>query len=385
MPNLLNFRVILQHLLQSFRFMTIHTDILIIGGGISGMLTARELRLAGKDVAIIDKSPAGRESSWAGGGILLPLYPWRQAQAISDLVMHSLKQYPNLNKELHDATGIDPEWRDCGMLICKNPDLEHAKRWCQQRSVAHQLTLPAGIDRLQTNFTNPIWLPEIAQIRNPRLLKSLQAYLLQLGVVFYENAEIGNIEFKDRYVNRVEAQNRGFAFNQLIVCTGAWTGGFLQDWLPTRQTPLSESIWPVKGQMLVFDAKPDTLPYMVLDGDEYLIPRRDGKILAGSTVEESGFDKTTTEEAKQKLYEFATGLLPVLKQYPASHHWAGLRPGTPHGIPYIGRHPDYENLFINAGHFRNGLVMGPASARLLADLLLGRPALVDPKPYALSR
>jgi len=361
--------------------MILHTDILIIGGGISGLLVARELRLAGRDVTIIDKSQAGRESSWAGGGILLPIYPWRQPSAISDLVIHSLKKYPALNRELLEATGIDPEWSPCGMLICKNPDFDDVIAWCRQRGIGYQEPPAERLEGLQTELQRPLWLPEIAHIRNPRLLKSLKAYLRQLGVGFIENTEISHIEIKNQHIVRVDTSRQSFSIRQLIICTGAWTADFLQDHLP--EATLSLPIQPVKGQMLLFDAQPDTLPHMVLDGDEYLIPRRDGKILAGSTVEPVGFDKATTAEAREKLYAFATGLLPSLKQYPVCEHWAGLRPGTPDGIPFIGRHPTIANLGINAGHFRNGLVMGPASAELLADLILERPPAIAPVPYAL--
>ena len=359
-----------------------HCEILIIGGGVSGMLTARELRLAGCDVTILDKSPAGRESSWAGGGILLPIYPWRQSPAISDLVMGSLHKYPDLNRELLDATGIDPQWRDCGLLICRNPDFAAAVSWCLQRGVTYQEAPTELLAGLQSAFQNPLWLPEIAQIRNPRLLKSLQAYLLKLGVVFLENTQLLEIVSQNQRVQRVVTSAGNFIVQQLVICTGAWTSDVLQALVP--ECALNLAIQPVKGQMLVFDAKPDTLPNMVLNDDQYLIPRQDGKILAGSTVEAAGFEKSTTSKAKQQLWEFATALLPALKQYPISHHWAGLRPGAPQGIPYIGRHPTIENLSINAGHFRNGLVMGPASAQLLADLLLDRPTSINPEPYALA-
>ena len=362
--------------------MTKHCEILIIGGGVSGMLTARELRLAGCEVTIIDKSAAGRESSWAGGGILLPIYPWRQSPAISDLVVQSLQKYPGLSAELLEATGIDPQWRDCGLLICRNPDFADAVNWCQQHGVSYQAAPIELLTDLHTEFQSPLWLPEIAQVRNPRLLKSLQAYLQKLGVSFVENTEIHHIEYKNQLVKQVMTSAGNFTVQQLVICTGAWTSGVLKALLPEIASSLP--IQPVKGQMLVFDAKPDTLSYMVLNDDQYLIPRRDGKILAGSTVEAAGFEKSPTHMAKQQLREFATALLPALKQYTVSHHWAGLRPGTPQGIPYIGRHPIIENLSINAGHFRNGLVMGPASAQLLADLLLARPTAINPEPYAFN-
>ncbi|ATG88861.1 NAD(P)/FAD-dependent oxidoreductase [Methylomonas koyamae] len=364
--------------------MTHHLDILIIGAGISGQLAAREFHNAGRKVAIIDKSGPGLESSWAGGGILLPIYPWRQAPAISELAIQSLKLYPELSAELLERTGIDPEWQPCGMLICKTPDLEAAIDWCGHYKVACQTTIPAELtSALTTRFERPIWLPGIAQARNPRLLKSLSAHLSQLGTQFINDTEIEQIDIVNRRIAGVKTRHGRFAVNELVVSTGAWTSEFLNNLLP--DWPVDIDIKPVRGQMLLFDAKPDTLQFMALDGDQYLIPRRDGKILAGSTVEQAGFSKTTTEQARDQLYRFATQLLPTLKDYPVSHHWAGLRPGSPQGIPYIGRHPDLENLYINAGHFRNGLVMGPAAAQLLADLVLQRPTHIDPTPYSPNR
>ncbi|TPQ25058.1 glycine oxidase ThiO [Methylomonas koyamae] len=362
--------------------MTHHLDILIIGAGISGQLAAREFRKAGREATLLDKAGPGTESSWAGGGILLPIYPWRQAEAISELAIQSLKLYPQLSAELLASTGIDPEWRECGMLICKNPDFEAAERWCRHYDVAFQTASAELTAALTTRLEQPIWLPGIAQARNPRLLKSLSAYLSQLGTQFISDTEIEEIDVVNRRIAGVKTRHGRFTVNELVVSTGAWTREFLNNLLP--DWPVDINIRPVRGQMLLFDAKPDTLQYMVLDGDQYLIPRRDGKILVGSTVEQAGFDKTTTEQAREQLYRFATQLLPTLQQFPVSHHWAGLRPGSPQGIPFIGRHPDIENLYINAGHFRNGLVMGPASAKLLADLVLQRPTDLDPSPYSLK-
>jgi glycine oxidase len=116
----------------------------------------------------------------------------------------------------------------------------------------------------------------------------------------------------------------------------------------------------------------------------YLIPRRDGHILAGSTVEYVGFDKSTTTEALEELRDAAHALVPTLKLLPVEYQWAGLRPGSPQGIPYIGEHSRLKGLYVNTGHFRNGIVTGPASARLLADILLEREPILDPVPYTLA-
>ncbi len=361
--------------------MTTTPDITLIGGGIIGLLTAREFVKAGASVAIIEKNQLGQESSWAGGGILLPLYPWRQADAITRLVLQSLKLYPALAAELIAETLIDPEWTPCGMLIVKNPDHAAAVDWCKAGNIAHQ---SAGADffiDLNTSPEQPLWLPEIAQARNPRLVKSLRQDLLNKGVTLIEQCETTGIIRDKNRISAIETTSGKIAVNQLIVAAGAWTGNLFGQFFPASEVP---KIAPVKGQMLLFEARPETLKHMVLDGDQYLIPRRDGKILAGSTVELAEFNKTTTRAAKDRLHEFAVNLLPSLKNFPVIKHWAGLRPGTEQGIPYIDKHPELSNLFINAGHFRNGLAMGPASAQLMVDLVLQRPTAVTPEPYQLT-
>jgi glycine oxidase len=363
--------------------MTQTPDITIIGGGIIGLFTAREFFLAGATVAIIEKNELGQESSWAGGGILLPLYPWRQPDAISRLALQSLKLYPALAAQLKTESSVDPEWNPCGLLMTKNPDFEKAVAWCDTHRILYKTAGTELLKDLHTEPVNPLWLPEIAQARNPRLVKSLKQDLINKGVFIMEHCEVTDIILSNNRITAIKTGLGQFAVNQLILSAGAWTGQLFKSLLPAKaeQAP---KIAPVKGQMVLFDAKPDTLSFIVLDNDQYLIPRRDGKIVAGSTVEQAGFNKTTSPEVRDSLSAFAVKLLPALKSYPVVKHWAGLRPGTEQGIPYIDRHPDISNLSINAGHFRNGLVMGPASAQLMVDLVLNRPTSVAPEPYQLS-
>lgn len=361
--------------------MTITSDITIIGGGIIGLLTARELITAGATVTVIEKNLLGQESSWAGGGILLPLYPWRQADAISRLVLQSLRLYPSLAAQLISDTAIDPEWNPCGLLITKNPDFAAAVDWCKDNNIDFQHADNTFFSELNTTPINPLWLPTIAQARNPRLVRSLKQYLINHGCDLHEHCTVTAISHDNKRINAITTSAGQFAVNELVISAGAWTKQLFQQFIGTN----IPNIAPVKGQMVLFDAKPDTLRHIVLDNDQYLIPRLDGKILAGSTVEHDDFNKTTSTTAHDQLADFARNLLPVLNDYPIIKHWAGLRPATEHGVPYIGKHPTIDNLSINAGHFRNGLVMGPASAQLLVDLLLNRPTAVSPEPYRLDR
>ncbi|MGZ8161998.1 MAG: NAD(P)/FAD-dependent oxidoreductase [Methylobacter sp.] len=363
--------------------MTKTPDITIIGGGIIGLLTAREFRLAGATVMIIEKNLLGQESSWAGGGILLPLYPWRQANAITRLVIQSMKLYPELASQLITGTHIDPEWTPCGLLITKNPDIAEAINWCQINNISFQKADADFFNRLNTSPDNPLWLPEIAQARNPRLVKSLKQDLINKDVIIYEHCELKALTLAKNRIPAIHTTTGQFPVHQLIISAGAWTGKLFRELFPVLGGEAPKII-PVKGQMLLFDATPETLPYMVLDEDQYLIPRRDGKILAGSTVELDNFNKTTSTEVRNRLTDFALNLMPSLKHFPLINHWAGLRPGTEHGVPYIDKHPEIVNLGINAGHFRNGLAMGPASAQLMVDLVLNRPPAIAPEPYKLS-
>lgn len=364
--------------------MTTTSDITLIGGGVIGLLTAREFVKAGATVTVLEKNQLGQESSWAGGGILLPLYPWRQADAISRLVLQSLRLYPTLAAELIADTGLDPEWTPCGLLITQNPDLAAATTWCADNNIRYQAADAAMFKNLEARPEQPIWLPDIAQARNPRLVKALKQDLINKGVNLIEQCAVQGIRRSHSTITSLETAKGVFAVKQVVISAGAWTGQLYSQLFPGLGAT-APAVAPVKGQMLLFDAAPGTLQTMVLEGDHYLIPRRDGKILAGSTVEHEAFNKTTTVEAQQRLSVFAKTLLPALKNAPLLAHWAGLRPGTEHGVPYIARHPDIDNLSINAGHFRNGLVMGPASAQLMADLILNRPTQVAPEPYQLNR
>lgn len=136
--------------------------------------------------------------------------------------------------------------------------------------------------------------------------------------------------------------------------------------------------------MIAYQTPPDLVRRVVLKAGRYVIPRADGVLLVGSTLEECGFNKTTDQEALASLRQSAEDIVPALANYPVAYHWAGLRPGSPDGVPFIGELPGWQNISVNAGHYRNGLVLAPASTHLLVDQLLGRPPLIDPTPYQMT-
>lgn len=352
------------------------------------MLLARELIASGASVHLVERGESGREASWAGGGIVSPLYPWRYSDPVTALACQAQASYPQLAASLLEETGIDPELSVCGLMMLDADDHEPAMAWA-----ARQHRQMFELDQLQIRNREPLlnkahqralWMPDIANIRNPRLMKALKASLQSSPRVrFSEGTEVLQFDRAGERVTGVQvrqgASHATLDASNYIVCAGAWSGDLL------AKLRVSLDVAPVKGQMLLYKSDSALLSSIVLTQGRYLIPRRDNHILVGSTLEYMGFDKTASNEARVSLQTSAENLLPALRQLPVVAQWAGLRPGSPGGIPFIGRIPDYQNLYVNAGHFRNGLVLAPASARLLAGMLTGKTPFIDPTPYDPAR
>lgn len=355
--------------------------ILIIGGGVIGLMTARELSQAGAEVALIEMGSTGKESSWAGGGILSPLYPWRYRGAVTALASWSQRIYPEFCEALFEETGVDPEYNRSGLMILDPDAPDLALNWAETEQAPMEVLDRAEIAEkepgLGVETDAALWMPEVAQIRNPRLTKALHASISK-QVEMREREEVLDLQVEDGRVRGVTTTSGSIEAEHVIVCTGAWTAQLLE------KLGRKPEIRPVRGQMILFYAKPGQIRHLSLYRERYVIPRKDGRVLIGSTLEDAGFEKRTTAEAKEELYRVATEMFPLLKRTPIEDHWAGLRPGSPSGIPYIAPYPGAEGLYVNAGHFRNGLVTGPASARLIADIVLERPPILPPSAYALD-
>lgn len=361
-------------------------DALIIGAGVIGMLSAIRLHQAGLRITLLDQGALpGQEASWAGGGIISPLFPWRYDDAVNRIAAFGQKAYPDLAQELATETGIDPEYTRSGLLMLpgeEQPLGAQARDWAKQWQVESHALGQAALADLSPRIRGAecaLWWPAIGQIRNPRLVKALAARLRQLQIPVYTGVRVEGIDRENAQVQGVQSNVGRLSAGRVIVTAGAWTGKLLEAFgyrLPVE---------PVRGQMILFRAPPDWLSQMVLSDSHYLVPRRDGRILAGSTLEWTGFDKSPTAQAAALLREKALSLAPGLAAFPIEHHWAGLRPGAPQGLPFIGEMPDCRGLYVCAGQFRNGIVMAPGSAALLADIVLQREPWLDPTPYALNR
>jgi len=341
---------------------------IVAGGGIAGLATAHALLQAGFAVTLLERGAVGQESSWAGGGILSPLCPWDYPDAVTRLTTRGAALFPAWSQALHAATCIDPEYKVSGMLVLPPFDAEAARRWC----AAHGIKLE---ENYSLSRAVALLLPDVAQVRNPRLLRALCARVEQLGARIIEHCAVRNIMTDHGRVQALATSRGEFSAENYIVTAGAWSKQVLGEYA------LQLDIKPVRGQMLLFKFAAPPLHHIVLQDSVYLIPRRDGHLLVGSTLEEVGFDKNITQAACEYLCQRAEKILPQLHGMPLVQHWAGLRPASPHNIPAIGRHPHLENLYINSGHFRYGVTMAPASAEILLNEITGAPQPFDVAPY----
>lgn len=355
------------------------TDCIIIGGGLIGMLTARELALAGLSVTVVERGRAGAEASWAGGGILSPLYPWRYGDAVSALAQWSQERYQALSEALAEESGVDPQWTRSGLLMLGAAQAREAATWAARFGAEiERLDAPATTQcepALAAVQTDALWMPRVAQVRNPRLVKALRGSIVHAGVTLKEDTPVTDLLLDHGQIRGVRTAAGTISAPRVVIAGGAWSAALV------AVTGVEIAVEPVRGQMIVFDARPGLLRHVVMHEGRYLIPRRDGHVLAGSTLEYVGFDKSTTDTALAELRAVACRLVPELARFDIERQWSGLRPGSPAGVPFIGAIEAVDGLFVNAGHFRNGVVLAPASVRLLADLVLGRRPILDPAPY----
>ena len=323
-------------------------DCLIIGGGAIGMMNARALALAGAKVTLIDQQSCAQESSWAGGGIISPLYPWKYDELTNELSFASQAVYEQLCAQILEDTGLDPEYLKSGLLMMDEYDSHEARAWMARHNLAYQPHQHGAL------------FAHIAQVRNPRLLKALKADIIQKGVNIIEQVKIEKLLIKNHKVLGVKSSNQSYLADHVVVCSGAWSS----EWLD-----LKEEIFPMKGQMIVLKSKPGVVEHIVLDQGRYIIPRKDGRILVGSTMQNVGFDRSIDSETRQSLQDFASQRFAKLAKTEVEHHWSGFRPASKSAKVMLGRYNEFENVYLNTGHFRNGLNMAPESAKRITQLI----------------
>jgi glycine oxidase len=359
-------------------------DVVILGGGVIGLTTAYYLARQGVRVVVCDRGPAGKEASWAGAGILPPSDPDHARDPFDRLRALSANLFPSLSRDLKQLSGIDNGyWRPGGIAWLDTLGGADAGEWYGAGIIPQQLT-SAELMELEPAVADDlgpaILIPGMAQIRNPRHLKALIAACLKTGLVeIHEDVDDLYLEVRSGRAKVTRTATGTILGDTVLIAAGAWTDWYLE--------PLGFQlgIKPVRGQIVLLNADMMRFTRVLVWGSQYIVPRLDGRVLVGSTEENSGFDKQTTAEAVHNLLALAIRLVPELAQASLEQCWAGLRPASPDGLPFIGQAPGVDNLFVAAGHFRAGIQLSPGTAWLLTELILGRRPSLPVEPYRLER
>lgn len=352
-------------------------DIIIVGGGLTGMLTARYLHDAGADVMLIDQNELGRESSWAGNGVISPLHPWRSSAETLALTHKTQQHYADLCAELQDETRIDPQLTTSGLLSLDTAEAcDSAENWLlEQRADKGIGNMNGSVLRgnaainacepvLQSQHEQAVFLPDIQQVRNPYLVQAVAASLRQRPMTISEHQPVTKIRSKKNRVTGVRLNGKKCKAGKVILATGAHSDVF------TELKPVTKGQLLIKEEVILFRGEPGVLNHIVVQDGYYLIPRKDGRILCGTTRAVKHKDKQPDEATFEELREFACGLVPLLNDIPVRHHWAGLYARNTSHAPSVGAHAEIDGLYLNTGHGEEGMATGLASVQKLVAQVL---------------
>lgn len=359
-------------------------DIAIVGGGVIGLTAAYYLSREGLRVGVFDKQDLGSEASWAGAGILPPANLQKARSPLDRLRALSAEQFPQLSEGLRERTGVDNGYLRCGGLeFVDRAASGTAEEW-HGEGVDAQAVTEEDARRLEPAIApglgRAVYLPGMAQLRNPRHIKALvSACVASESVFLFPKTPTYRLIANGSRVEAMDTSTGPVRADDFLIAAGAWTAALLD--------PLGchLDIQPVRGQIALLSCPAPPIQRILLCSSRYLVPRSDGRVLAGSTEEHAGFDKRTTAEGLRDLLGLACELVPALAQAPLEKSWAGLRPGSPDGLPFLGPVPGYDNLFVAAGHFRAGIQLSPGTATVLKQMILGQPLAIPMDAFLVGR
>ena len=337
------------------------SDILIIGGGVIGLAIAVELKLRGAKVTVLNRD-FKQASTMAAAGMLAPVAEEIAHSPMLDLCLRSRLLYPEWCYKLEQLTGITTSYWPCGILAPVYENQDHQDTQSTSANWLDRDTIHLYQAGLGSEVIGGWWYPEDAQVDNRALAQALQLAAQGLGVELHEGVEVEAIEQQNRVVREVRTSAGEFHADHYVLATGAWSNELLP--VPVR---------PKKGQMLSLQAtqgnlKPLPLQRVLYGSEIYLVPRRDGRLLIGATTEDVGWMPHNTPAGIHSLLARAIRLYPQLQDWSIQDYWWGFRPTTPDELPILGSSP-VENLTLATGHYRNGILLAPVTAVLIADLI----------------
>ena len=349
-------------------------DVLVIGGGVIGLSVARALALkhVGR-VVIVERGQLGGEASYAAAGMLAPQAEANQADEFFTLCCRSRNLYPNFAAALFDETGIDVELDQTGTLYCAftehdQQEIEHRYEWQRRADLpVEQLTARQARDLepdIADNVRGALRFPLDTQVENRQLLLALIAANKRLGVNSNTGTTVESLRVERDRVIGVTTSKGFLAARNVVVASGAWTS-----FIKTENEASQIRIEPVRGQMLCYEVSPQLARHVIYSPRGYLVPRRNGRLLAGSTTEAVGFAKEVTEAGFESIHAHACEIAPAISSLAVIDSWAGLRPRAADDLPVIGKTSETEGLFFATGHYRNGILLAPITGQLIAGLI----------------
>jgi glycine oxidase len=366
------------------------SDVVIIGGGIVGLATAFSLSREKLRINLVERGAVGREASWAAAGYLTFQGSSTQPGPRLDLTRTSFQMYPAWLEELAECTPGDTGFWRCGLfeLCLTEAEVHEAQaRAAWQRAAGYSVEwLDAATTRRQYPHLAPslpvhggLFFAEVAQVRPPRLLKTLTAAARHRGVEVFEDSPVTAIlRTSDRVTGVSLADGTELAAPIVINAAGSWASQLAPEMaiMPIR---------PVKGTIVLLEVSTPPTHEILVSSRGSLYPRADNKVLLGATIEDAGYDKGVKLEALRALAQQSMALVPMLKDANFAAAWAGLRPFSHDNLPYLGAVPGLDGGYAAAGHYRSGILLAPITGRLMADIVLRRTPILPLAPYAVTR
>ena len=361
-------------------------DVVVVGGGVIGLSIARALALRGvPDIMLIERTRLGAEASSAAAGILGPQAEANQADEFFQLACQSRDLYPAFSAALKEESGIDIELDQTGTLylaFTEKDEAQIAHRYEWQTRAGYEVEQLTSAEArmfepsVSTKTRSALRFPRDVQVENRRLVAALASANEQLGVRLVTGCDVRSIKTERGRIVAVETSLGSIATTTVIIAAGAWSS-----LIPVSDiSPLPVRIEPVRGQMLCFETNPRLARHVIYSPRGYLVPRSDGRLLAGATSEHAGFDKQVTAEGVCALTEQSIEMVPGLSKAPLIDSWSGLRPHATDDRPVLGKCTEVEGLIYATGHYRNGILLAPITGDLIADTVVsGRPSpIIDP-------
>jgi glycine oxidase len=355
-------------------------DVVIIGGGVIGLTIARSLALRGvSNVCLLERGQLGSEASFAAAGMLAPQAEADCRDDFFEFLCQSRDMYRNFASSLHEETGVDIELDTTGTLylaFTEHDQVEIDLRYDWQRQAGLPIEkLNADQVRdleacISPNVSGALLFPADIQVENRRLLSALANSIERLGVQVLTGTTAESLALKRNQIIGVETTRGFIGCPNVVVAAGPWTG-FIRlhthEAQPSKPVPRIE---PVRGQMVCCDARPQLTSHVIYSPRGYIVPRRDGRLLAGSTSESAGFTKQVTAGGMSSILSNAQEIAPAISTLPVTDSWAGLRPRAADGLPVLGPCDEIDGLFYATGHYRNGILLAPITGSLISEAIV---------------